>query len=216
MSWALDIVGWQALSSQQQLQLMRIDKCVFIFPHTSKWDIFIYIIYRYCYPMFRKCLVPVGPVHMDRWGWIFSRLGCIRATAREERGGGMTASLVEEMNRRDKCILLISPKGTTAKREWRSGYYHIAKQVGCPVMVVGFDFVHHRLVFQEPFLIGDLSEQHVAARCQFDLRGIIPLNIENAEYPLTISNGTPSLVPYSRKIIIIIIIIISVAVVLLR
>lgn len=213
MSLLLDVIGWQPLTSRQQLTLARVNKAIFVFPHTSKWDIFIYFIYRWCYSAFRRCLVPVGPAHMDRWGCIFSKLGCVRATAREETGGGMTGMLTEEMKNREQCILLISPKGTTGKREWRSGYYWVAKNTGCAIMVVGFDFVHHCIVLKEAFFVGEMEEQEVTTRCQLDMKDIPPLNVENVEYPLDPTVGTATLVPASRKraavAIVIILIIIS-------
>jgi 1-acyl-sn-glycerol-3-phosphate acyltransferase len=46
-----------------------------------------------------------------------------------------------EFERRDQLVLAVAPEGTRSKVDsWKSGYWHIARAAGVPIVPVGLDF----------------------------------------------------------------------------
>lgn len=59
----------------------------------------------------------------------------------------------------------ILPKGTRGQRTgWRSGFLHVARISGVPVVLCGLDYSHKRLIFSETFDPHDLDTLMDAAR----------------------------------------------------
>lgn len=130
----------------KQAQMLKRTACVCIYPHTARLDAIIF------------CLVNVvlgGPfcfgvskLFMDHWllGRMFAFFGAFpikawNATSKE----GTVQRVVEYLQEHPGRTFLISPEGDTDAAAWKSGFYHIARLTGRPVIIGGIDFVHHRL-----------------------------------------------------------------------
>lgn len=114
-------------------------KCVLIAaPHTSNWD-FLYFVglthdlgikahfmakrELFAWPM-NGFLHDIGGIPIDR-----------------SSGGNYVQAMVDEFNRRDDFILTIAPEGTRGQvRQWRTGFYHIARGAGVPLVCGLMDY----------------------------------------------------------------------------
>jgi len=126
--------GWTAFGT-----LPADGRCVIIAaPHTSNWDFVNFIgltadlgihphfmakdsLFRW--PM-RRFMLDMGGVPVDRSG----------------RRNYVTA-MAEEFRRRKQFILTIAPEGTrSGVKQWRSGFYHIAREAGVPIVIGMMDY----------------------------------------------------------------------------
>ena len=113
-------------------------------PHTSNWD---FVVGLFCdlaldldAAWLGKHTIFVGP--FGRW---LKSLGGIPV----ERGAShnVVSQVSAEFARRDQMILALAPEGTRRKvSEWKSGYWHIARAAGVPILPVGFDFARRATV----------------------------------------------------------------------
>jgi 1-acyl-sn-glycerol-3-phosphate acyltransferase len=107
-------------------------------PHTSNWD---YIL----------TVLTIGDLQADLhyvikhsmiegpFGGIIAGLGGISVDRSTTEG--FVDKMVAEFNRHEKYILAIMPTGTrNASKEWRSGFYYIAREANVPVVLVIFDY----------------------------------------------------------------------------
>jgi 1-acyl-sn-glycerol-3-phosphate acyltransferase len=64
----------------------------------------------------------------------------------------MVDQVVGLFNSHEKFVLALSPEGTRKKTErLRTGFYHIAKNAGVQIVMVGLDFGKKEVTFAEPF-----------------------------------------------------------------
>ncbi|MGB4646125.1 MAG: 1-acyl-sn-glycerol-3-phosphate acyltransferase [Arcanobacterium sp.] len=110
------------------------DKAVIIgAPHTSNWDGIFMLIALWDAGCDMKFLLkdsvingPLGPIARAVGG-----VGVDRNSS-----NGLVADIVEYAKKADKFHLVIAPKGTRSRREyWKSGFYHIAREAGLPVVL---------------------------------------------------------------------------------
>src|SRR5205085_1367497 len=125
--------------------LHEFQRAVLIFSHTSYADFYILLLYLLSYPDKLKDLkVLIKPQPFEYCfgycGKLLRSLGAIPSSDLNEKHTGGTSRIVNELKQSEKSLLLISPKGTIIKREWRSGYYHIAQSLNAKILVVGLDY----------------------------------------------------------------------------
>ena len=61
--------------------------------------------------------------------------------------------------------------------EWRTGYYHIAKKLACPLVAIGLDYELKHITVGHPIL-SIYDEYHVKDLLYKDLATIVPLHPE--------------------------------------
>jgi 1-acyl-sn-glycerol-3-phosphate acyltransferase len=89
----------------------------------------------------------------------------------------MVDQVVGLFNSHDKFVLALSPEGTRKKTErLRTGFYHIAKNAGVPIVMVGLDFGKKEVTFAEPFYTTDNEAEDFKKIITFfaPLQGKIP------------------------------------------
>lgn len=107
-------------------------------PHTSNWDLLWLLL------MASAKGIPI------RWlakhdlfrgvqGWCLRRLGGVPVVrGRSEDRVAATARLFREM---DSLVLVIPPEATRARADfWKSGFYHIARLGGVPIVPTALDY----------------------------------------------------------------------------
>jgi len=81
---------------------------------------------------------PLGWYFMNRWLDAFAFRINIDAT-------------VNIFNSKDKFIIGITPEGTRKKvKKLKTGFYHIAKKAGVPILMVAFDYEKKAVIYAEP------------------------------------------------------------------
>ncbi len=111
-------------------------------PHTSNWDLPLMLAMSWVFDMRVSWMgkhVLFNPPH----GFFFRWLGGI-AIHRETRNDRVK-QMAEEFAKRDELCLVVATEGTRSYTpHWKSGFYHIAKQAGVPIVMSYLDFERKR------------------------------------------------------------------------
>ena len=130
----LRLFGWRIAG-----ELPNVSKFVAIVaPHTSNWDFF-----------FGLCAIFELGVQVDwvgkhtlfrrPWGPFMRFLGGTPIIRTESKGA--VGQIVEAMRGRESYVLGFSPEGTRRREDrWKTGFYHIARQAGVPILQTYFDY----------------------------------------------------------------------------
>ena len=100
-------------------------------PHTSNWDFVIFLGMFLC---LRGELRFIGKAELFRppLGGFFR--WCGGYPVERSKSQGMVEQMAGAFRANDCFVLAIAPEGTRSKvNEWKTGFYHIAKQAGVPV-----------------------------------------------------------------------------------
>lgn len=168
-------IGWQLMSKETLEYLHRWNRIVIVFSHTSYVDFYIMILYMLAYPDdLRAVRMLVKPQPFNYAGWLLRKFGAIPSTSIDQTNGGGVSRVVEELQKDDETLFLISPKGTIVKRQWRSGYYHIAQALQAPLLASGLDYEKHTIVVSS---IIDCNNQEAVVKAHLyeKLSNIVPL-----------------------------------------
>ena len=167
-------MGWSLLNNSIYNELIKYDRTVLIFSHTSYADFYILILYILTYPNLRHVRTLIKPQPFKYAGNILTKLGAIPSTKLEDKNGGAVSRIISELKQDEKFIFLISPKGTIMKKEWRSGYYHIAKDLDAELRVIGLDY-EKKQVYMSPQISHRQNESIVRQQLFQELKKIVPL-----------------------------------------
>ena len=107
-------------------------------PHTSNWDGINMLAtagyYRVKLRWMGKKSLTTGP-----FGWLIKWLGCVpidRSAAND-----VVKTMADAFAASERMILAIPPEGTrSATREWKTGFYHIARAAGVPLILSVLDY----------------------------------------------------------------------------
>ena len=135
MAWMglifLKILGWRV-----EGEIPDIKKFVIIAaPHTSNWDFPITLAVTF---VLKMKIYWMGKHVMFRWPFhgLLRWLGGIPID--RSRSHNVVEQSVQTFNAHEKLIMVIPPEGTRKKVSyWKTGFYHIAKGAGVPI-VLGF------------------------------------------------------------------------------
>ncbi len=144
--------GWKVVG-----QLPDIPKFVLIGAHhTSNWD---FILFLWAQAALRMKPRWIGKNTIFFWpmGVLWRALGGIPV----ERGARLNVveQAIETFNAAERMILVVSPEGTRRKtHEWKSGFYHIARGAGVPVVPGSLDFPTKTLTIGQPVTLSGDTE----------------------------------------------------------
>lgn len=158
-------------------EFSKLDKFVLIAaPHTSNWDFILGITVRY---ITRLKTNYIGKASLFKWplGWFFRATG----GAPVDRTGNRNSvqAIVELFNSKDKFRLALAPEGTRKKvKEWRTGFYYIAKGAGIPIVMIAMDYSKKEVRIPPPFYTTEHIENDLNFIKSFykDAVGKIPEN----------------------------------------
>lgn len=137
----IHLIGWQDMPLDVQKRLIKYDRVVLVFSHTSYVDFYIFLLYILAYPKaFANLKFLVKPQPFAYFGYFLRKMGAIKSTKIEERNGQGVERISTELDSMGKFLFMLSPKGTICKREWRSGYYYIANNTKAKMMAGGLDY----------------------------------------------------------------------------
>lgn len=114
-------------------------------PHTSNQDFFVGIAAALALDLKIRFLgkhsIFVWPVK-----GLLTALGGIPVD--RSHAHGVVGQVVAEFEQSDALLLGLSPEGSRKKvAQWRSGFWHIAKQADVPICLVGLDYQSKQFVF---------------------------------------------------------------------
>lgn len=143
-------------------------------PHTSNWDFFLFLAAIRHFDIRVKFL---GKASLFRWpfGWMFRKVGGIPVD--RSKVGGMVGQVKAAFDATEQMILVVTPEGTrSATADWKSGFVEIAEGAEVPVVLVGVDGPHKRLVVGKPEWVGGNRSEFMDRVRNFyaDKTGIVP------------------------------------------
>ncbi|MBP6015610.1 MAG: lysophospholipid acyltransferase family protein [Candidatus Promineofilum sp.] len=161
-SFVMRLFGWRAVG-----QMPDLPRFVFVgAPHTSNRDFFMTALTMAALGInvhfVMKHTPFVGPV-----GWFLRWFGGIPLD--RDRTRDFVSQMVDEFDSREQFLLAIMPEGTRGKSQkseakgWRSGFYHIAKGAGVPLVMVVFDYAAKRMRVGPMMEIGESYEADLPA-----------------------------------------------------
>jgi 1-acyl-sn-glycerol-3-phosphate acyltransferase len=139
-------------------------------PHTSNWDGLLLVTLAHSVELDMSWMIKStwfkGP--MSR---LLHKAGAIAID--RGRSTHVVEQMVEEFRRRERFVLVIPPEGTRARAErWRSGFYHIARGAGVPVVPGYLDYAHKRCGMGPPIdLTGDVRADMDRIRAFYEAGG---------------------------------------------
>jgi 1-acyl-sn-glycerol-3-phosphate acyltransferase len=107
-------------------------------PHTSNWDFPLGLLAKWA---LRLELSWLGKDTLFRppFGFLMRRLGGIAVNRRASNN--VVDQMIDVFHARERLVLVIAPEGTRKKvAEWKSGFLHIARGAGVPILLIGFDW----------------------------------------------------------------------------
>ena len=177
-------IGWSSVSTRIFSQITKYDRVVLIYAHTSYADFFILILYLLSYPYsLHTVKTLVQPRPFKYFGWFLRPIGAIPSTKLEDKNGGAVARIVSELDKSDKFLFLISPKGTIANQSWRSGYYHIAQKLNIPLMIGAIDY-ERKAPHVSEHISSNHSELEIKSYLLSELSNVVPLYPEREIVPI--------------------------------
>lgn len=153
-AWILKIFGWKILG---QFPAACKKYVIAVAPHTSNWDFPLGLLVRSA----RKAKVVFIAKHtlfQFPYGFLFRWLGGYPVDRR--KSNNFVESVVNIFNSKDEFAIVMAPEGTRKKVEkFKSGFYHIAKNAGIPIVLCKFDWGRKEVAFDEPFYTTDDEEK---------------------------------------------------------
>ncbi|MBZ5857859.1 1-acyl-sn-glycerol-3-phosphate acyltransferase [Flavihumibacter profundi] len=122
-------------------------------PHTSWADILVGMAARSVIPIPHAHFLGKKELFDGPFGWFFRATGGVPVDRFSKNN--MVEQVVEEFHKRDDFVLALSPEGTRKKVDrLRTGFWHIAKLAGVPIVMAGMDFANKTLILSEAFMPG--------------------------------------------------------------
>jgi 1-acyl-sn-glycerol-3-phosphate acyltransferase len=176
MGWfwktAFRLSGWRV----RDVYPKGIDKAVLIVaPHTSAWDFPLGLAARSYLNLKHTHYLGKEELFKGPFGFLFRATGGYPVNRFNKEK--MVDQVVTLFQTHDQFILALSPEGTRKKVDrLRSGFYHIAKKAGVPIVMVGFDFSKKEISIAPAFFAGQDEAADFKKIIQFfaPIKGKIP------------------------------------------
>lgn len=155
----MGLVGWRVVGD-----VPHVPKMVIIGAHhTSNWDgvLLIFTSFRL---KIRVHWMVKHTLMRPPLGWLLKAMGGLEINRMTSTG--VVQDMVDEFNRRERMILILSPEGTRKKvRRWKRGFYYIAQGAQIPIVLAGVDYAR-KTVWIGPAIMpsGDLEADLVPIR----------------------------------------------------
>jgi len=138
-------LGWKLIG-----QFPNLDQCVVIVaPHTHWIDFFLGLLVR---SLLAEEINYIGKKSLFKppFGWFFRKTG--GAPVDRSKNSNTVDGVVELFKRHKRFRLALAPEGTRKKVDHlKTGFYHMAKRAGVPIVMVAFDFGRKQVKIAVPF-----------------------------------------------------------------
>lgn len=140
------ITGWKVTGFVPQDQKLLL----LVAPHTSYWDFPVGYAAKIILQFDAKFLGKVELFKTPVLGWILKKMGGVPVI--RDKNNNMVDFVVNLFNTNENFKVVITPEGTRAYvPKWKTGFYHIAKNAGIPIVMCGFDFKKKVVEVKPPF-----------------------------------------------------------------
>ena len=123
-------------------------------PHTHWVDVMTGFAARNALKIHHARFLAKKELFMGPLGWLLKWLGGTPVDRHSKQG--MVEQAAALFNNNENFMLGLAPEGTRKRVDTlRTGFYHIAKQAGVPIVPIGLDYQKKLLVVGESFFAGD-------------------------------------------------------------
>lgn len=168
------ILGWQVIGNKN-FSKNTVKKAVIIAaPHTSWHDFYIGILLRASVGV-KTNFIGKKELFVFPLGWFFRILG--GAPINRQSNENKVEAIAKLFNEHEEFRMTLAPEGTRKKvKEWRTGFYYIAKQANVPIIMFTLDFENKENKVSELFYPTDDVESDFNYMYNFykDVKGKIP------------------------------------------
>ena len=158
----LRLMGWRIAGDIPDLPKMVL----IVAPHSSNWDFIVGVAAKAAMRLRVRFL---GKDSLFRFplGILMRRLGGIPVD--RFAANDVVTSVVSQFDRSQRMLLAIAPEGTRKPVDrWRTGFYHIARGAGVPILPIAFDWGAKTIRIGELFSpTGDLDADLSVLRQRF-------------------------------------------------
>ncbi len=145
------INGWK-ISGSYPYSIRKL--LIIVAPHTSWRDVVVGLAVRSVLKAGHIKFLGKKELFDGPFGWLFRWLGGTPVDRFSNQG--IVEQVVGLFNSREEFSLGLAPEGTRKKVDrLRTGFYQIAKKAGVPILMVGLDFEHRKVILAEPFFTTD-------------------------------------------------------------
>jgi 1-acyl-sn-glycerol-3-phosphate acyltransferase len=156
----------------------KVNRGIFIYPHTSKWDAVIFGMYILAFPNLFKHTYSLFAARFFKGplGWFLKSCNCV-PIENQKRGNGQLNQLITFFSTKKNFQLFWSPKGSSESRpKWRSGYRVLAVNLQCTIVVCGLDYQEKRPNITAIFTDPQLVEEETLADKMKGIPSLYPAN----------------------------------------
>ncbi len=151
----LKVTGWEARGRYPH----ELKKFIIVeMPHTSNWDFIIGLLFKWALGMRHIKVFIKKELFFPPLGWFLKAVGGYPV----DRSGGLSYVdlAVQAFKKEPALVLTITPEGTRKKvSRLRTGFYHMARLAGIPLVLARLDYATRTLAFSEPFYVsGDMDK----------------------------------------------------------
>ena len=176
-------MGWDPkIPEHVRSAVISDSRLVGLYTHSSNWDYVMMMLYLTADEEFGKQITfMTNPQNLEKYGFIMKKFGAIEASKLEDKGKGNGSSqkAIDVLNEKDNFLFLISPKGAMAKKEWRTGYYHIAKGSNALITSIGVDYETRSIHMGTAYDPHEHSIEEIEKLVKLDMKQLVPLYPEN-------------------------------------
>lgn len=148
------ILGWHIVGTFDS----SLKKCVVIVaPHTSWQDFPIGAFVR---RILKLNINFVGKKELFVWpfGYYFKWMG--GAPIDRKSGQNKVEAIAKIFKEKEEFRLAMAPEGTRKKvKEWRTGYYYIAKAANVPIIAVSLDYSTRTVAIHQPYYLTENTQK---------------------------------------------------------
>ena len=132
--WLLRLTGWQLSGARPQH-----DHYVLIAaPHTSNWDFPLMLMFAAAFDI-KVTWMAKHSLFFPPMGWIMRAMGGMPIIRNKNQN--VVSAMVAAFETVSHLVLVVPTEGTREKSDyWKSGFYHIARQAGVPIVPSFLDY----------------------------------------------------------------------------
>lgn len=136
--WLLTRAGW-TLEGTRPSQLRYV---LIAAPHTSNWDFPLMLVFAAAFDI-KVTWMGKHSLFFPPLGWFMSMMGGMPIV--RHKNTNVVSTMVDVFNNARELVLVVPTEGTRDRTPyWKSGFYHIARQAGVPIVPSFLDFARKR------------------------------------------------------------------------
>jgi len=134
----LHTLGWELEGTRPEH-----DRYVLIAaPHTSNWDFPLMLVFAFVFDI-KISWMAKHSLFFPPLGWFMRALGGMPIVRHQNKN--VVDAMVHAFSTTPRLVLVVPAEGTRERTEyWKSGFYHIARQAGVPIVPSFLDFGQKR------------------------------------------------------------------------